>query len=225
MSVEVTREWRGGAGSGPGQTRPPGTLITLSHDEDATSNRAHSLKQPAWGTNPAPQLRDSGQSQTLPEPPLHPRDPPRGRSRRSEARKPRVPGPEAAVPVRPQPHPTATPRSRGLAPSLPTPNPGGLKLTTLPPSLGTSGPSLNWPPAPHAAARPYPLPAPPGGVTASRSASAQVRPGPEGSGFRPEERPAPPTARRLRPSLTLAKNHISHNPKGCPVRRLGPTSL
>lgn len=98
---------------GPGLLPP---VTTLAHGEGATSNRAHSPKQPAWGTNPTAQLRDSEQSPTLSEPRLHPRDPPRGRSRRSEARKPRVQGPEAAVPVRPQPHPTA---SRRAPPSPP----------------------------------------------------------------------------------------------------------
>lgn len=96
------------------------------------------------------------------------------------------------------------------------------QLTTLPPTFGTSGPSLNRPPAPRAAAWRYLLPAPPGAAAASRSASAEVPPGPEGSGFRPEERHAPPTARRL---YLRRKNYISHNPKGSPVCLFGPTSL
>lgn len=137
---------------------------------------------------------------------------------------PLVPLVPLSHPGRPQPRPAAVPPQPRPPADPPQTQAGGLKLTAPPPSAGTSGPSPNRPPVPRAAARRDPLPAPPGALTGSDCASAREPRAPESSRFRPEERPAPPTALGAASPSRRPENYISHNPRGYPVRLRGPTS-
>lgn len=151
---------------------PPVTLITLAHDKAATSNRAHSLKQPAWGTNPTPQLRVSEQSPTLPSLGFTPGthhgagvDARRYGSRGSQTPRRRSP----SSPGLTRPRPPADEGSRRTSPDL-------TRVTETDHSAAEFWHFRSVPkpaPSPTCGRRRYQLPAPPGAVTASDSQSSQ----------------------------------------------------